>query len=111
MRWRRAELPWIDWQNYWATGDASSRSGSLTTHLSPNGRGVDGALLDLEYQRMELIKFNLFDNSGTFEDYVQGRDGVGGPGAEGAGRRCGCRPSIRTTRRSAATARSSAAAS
>jgi hypothetical protein len=72
-------LPWIDWQNYWATGDTSSRSGSLTTHLSPNGRGVDGALLDLEYQRIELIKFNLFDTSGTYEAYVLGRDGVGGP--------------------------------
>src|SRR5262249_50632940 len=33
-------------------------------------RGVDGALLELEYQRMELIKFNLFDNSGTYERYL-----------------------------------------
>src|SRR4029078_1679403 len=31
--------------------------------------GIDGAVLDLEYQRMELIKFNLFDNR-TFEQYV-----------------------------------------
>jgi hypothetical protein len=38
-----------------------------------NGRGLDGALLDLEYQRIELIKFNLFDNY-TFADYVRGRD-------------------------------------
>ena len=30
--------------------------------LSPNTRGINGALLDLEYQRMELLKFNLFDN-------------------------------------------------
>ena len=51
----------------------------LTSHLSSNGRGIDGALLDLEYQRIELIKFNLFDTSGTYEDYVRGRDGVGGP--------------------------------
>ena len=73
-------LPWIDWQNYWAAGDASSLgSGSLTSHLSSNGRGIDGALLDLEYQRIELIKFNLFDTSGTYEVYVRGRDGVGGP--------------------------------
>src|SRR5262245_1805982 len=72
-------LPWIDWQNYWATGDASTRSGSSTTHLSRNGRGIDGALLDLEYQRIELIKFNLFDTNGTYEAYVRGRDGVGGP--------------------------------
>ena len=67
------ELPWIDWQNYWATGDAAvSRPARLTGHLSANGRGIDGALLDLEYQRIELIKFNLFDNSGTYEDYVRG---------------------------------------
>ncbi len=72
-------LPWVDWQQYWATGDASTRASSLTSgHLSANGRGVDGALLDLEYQRIELIKFNLFDNSGTYADYVRGRDGVGG---------------------------------
>jgi hypothetical protein len=32
-------------------GDASSRgSGPETNHLSQNGRGIDGALLDLEYQ-------------------------------------------------------------
>ncbi|MBC7731435.1 MAG: oxygenase, partial [Bacteriovorax sp.] len=41
--------------------------------------GVDGALLDLVYQRMELIKVNLFDNSGTFTEFVQGRGGK--PGA------------------------------
>src|SRR6185369_16146608 len=32
-------------------------------------RGIDGALMDLEYQRMELIKFNLFDNR-TFPQYM-----------------------------------------
>src|SRR5256885_13809524 len=37
--------------------------------LDRNTRGIDGALLDLEYQRMELIKFNLFDNR-TFEQYL-----------------------------------------
>src|SRR4030095_16838752 len=82
------KLPWIDWQNYWATGDAGSGSGPETHHLSPhgrathvseNGRGIDVSLLDLEYQRIELIKFNLFDTSGTYEVYVRGRDGVGGP--------------------------------
>ena len=73
------DLPWVDWQNYWATGDATSKApGSGDLHLSPNGRGIDGALLDLEYQRIELIKFNLFDNSGTYADYVQGRAGVPG---------------------------------
>ena len=73
-------LPWVDWQNYWATGDASSMApGTINGHLTPNGRGIDGALLDLEYQRMELVKFNLFDNSGTYPAYVEGRDGVAGP--------------------------------
>ena len=73
--------PWIDWQNYWATADSSSwasESSGKNRHIGRNGRGIDGALLDLEYQRMELIKFNLFDNSGTYRDYVRGRDGVGG---------------------------------
>ena len=36
-------------------------------------------MLDLEYQRIELIKFNLFDNSGTWQSYVTGQNGVGGP--------------------------------
>jgi hypothetical protein len=72
----------MDWQNYWATGDASSLAYGAadgSEHLAPNGRGIDGALLDLEYQRMEMIKFNLFDNSGTYREYVLGRGGVEGP--------------------------------
>ena len=44
----------------------------LPGHLGPNGRGIDGALLDLEYQRIELIKFNLFDNSGTYARLREG---------------------------------------
>ncbi len=74
--------PYVDWANYWAAGDAASTSPGSTavgTHFEANGRGIDGALLDLEYQRIELIKFNLFDNSGTYREYVEGRDGVAGP--------------------------------
>ncbi len=69
--------PWVDWSNYWATGDATTRKeGSeartlIGEHLKPDGRGIDGSLIDLEYQRIELIKFNLFDNY-TFESYVKG---------------------------------------
>jgi heme peroxidase len=77
---RRAE-PWVDWASYWAAGDATTRAARAIVngaHLSANGRGIDGALLDLEYQRIELIKFNLFDNNGTYRDYV-----IGGGGAEG----------------------------
>jgi hypothetical protein len=73
--------PWVDWANYWATGAASSQrpqSRIWVRHLNPNDRGIDGALLDLEYQRIELVKFNLFDNSGTYRDYVRGRGGVAG---------------------------------
>ncbi len=76
----RQGTPWVDWSNYWATGGPESRSsfGLLPVHrLSRNQRGIDGALLDLEYERIELLKFNLFDNY-TFEDYVTGRDGVSG---------------------------------
>lgn len=75
-------LPWIDWANYWATGDLSTTSKGVFAnvgHLGANGRGVDGALLDLEYQRMELIKFNLFDNAGTYEDFIKGSNNVAGP--------------------------------
>src|SRR5512137_1958922 len=71
--------PYVDWANYWATADASSMypgTSSIGSHLGPNGRGIDGALLDLEYQRMEMIKFNLFDNSGTYREFVEGRDSV-----------------------------------
>ena len=77
--WRRT--PWVDWQSYWATGAEESRSAGLISKLgflSPNRRGVFGALLDMEYQRIELLQFNLFDNSGTFEEYVQGRNGTPG---------------------------------
>jgi hypothetical protein len=74
-QWR--DTPWLDWQQYRATGDQGSRATGLTSKLgflSPNRRGVAGALLDMEYQRIELIKFNLFDNSGTYEGYVKGSD-------------------------------------
>jgi hypothetical protein len=77
--------PWVDWSNYYATGDASTRAQdgyeaitSLGEHLEPDGRGIDGALMDLEYQRIELIKFNLFDNH-TYETYIKGTDEMPGP--------------------------------
>ena len=70
--------PWVDWTNYWGTGDMSSLPTGFISSKLPAQRGVTGALLDLELQRVELIKFNLFDNSGTFEDFVKGRNGVSG---------------------------------
>lgn len=81
-RWQ--DTPWVDWQNYFAAADETSLSADgkkartkIGEHLYPDGRGVDGALMDLEFQRIELIKFNLFDQS-TFEEYVKGRDGIDG---------------------------------
>jgi len=80
---RYRDTPWVDWSNYWATGDETSKadgSEALTLigeHLKPNGRGIDGSLIDLEYQRIELIKFNLFDNY-TYQTYVQGLNGKPG---------------------------------
>src|SRR5262245_4383518 len=71
--------PWVDWSSYWGTGDLSSLPKGFISNDVVTKRGVAGALLDLEYQRVELIKFNLFDNSGTFAEFVNGRDGVGGP--------------------------------
>ncbi len=95
---RFRSVPWVDWSNYWATGDADSRASDYAQgrtaraikewvvdegqgHINPNGRGVDGALIDLEYERIELIKFNLFDNH-TYGEYVTGRDGVSGQSLE-----------------------------
>lgn len=52
---------WVDRQNYYATGDAASKHQGrearnlLGEHVFPSGRGVDGALLDMEFQRIELI--------------------------------------------------------
>jgi hypothetical protein len=43
-----------------------------------NSRGINGALLDLEYQRVELLQFNLFDNTGSFEKYVRDRSSPSG---------------------------------
>ena len=74
--------PWVDWQTYWSAGGVKSRAPASARSLGPldpDTRGIDGALIDLEYQRVELLKFNLFDNSGTYADYVRGRNGVPGP--------------------------------
>ncbi len=71
--------PWLDWPNYWGAGDTSSLPSGFLSVKAPQFRGVSGALLDLEYQRIELVKFNLFDNSGTYQTYVSGRDNVPGP--------------------------------
>jgi hypothetical protein len=79
VAWRKT--PWIDWQKYRMAGGEESRLSGLTSWLgplSPNQRGINGALVDLEYQRIELLKFNLFDNSGTYEQYIRGRDGIDG---------------------------------
>jgi hypothetical protein len=65
--------PWVDWANYRAAGGAESKDTGV--HLFRNRLGIDGALLDLEYQRMELINFNLFDNNLTFEQYLTGSGG------------------------------------
>jgi heme peroxidase len=67
-------MPWVDWSNYWAAGDESSRS----FWPSKNLRGINGSLIDLEYERIELIKFNLFDNGGTFQQYVTGQGATDG---------------------------------
>ena len=70
--------PWVDWSNYWGTGDMTSLPTGFISAKLPAQRGVLGALEDLELQRIELIKFNLFDNSGTYSEFIQGRNGVAG---------------------------------
>ena len=72
VAWRNT--PWIDWQRYSAAAGPESRAPGLAGKLgffSPDRRGINGALLDLEYQRLDLLKFNLFDNGGTFETYMR----------------------------------------
>ena len=75
--------PWLEWPNYWATRDTSSRVPlrlfSDAKLIGPNAHGINGALYELELQRIELIKFNLFDNNGTYEAYVKGRGDDPGP--------------------------------
>ena len=108
VKWRAT--PWVDWQRYRATGGEDSRSTGLTSKLgflSPNTRGVTGALLDMEYQRIELLQFNLFDNHGTFEAYVRGRNGTPGPPSR-LGLNCAFPWAIPLTAPLAATARSNA---
>ena len=73
VRWRAT--PWLDWQVYGGARD--QRTEGLKSWLgpfAPDRRGVRGALLDFEYQRIELLRFNLFDNSGTFEEYIRHRN-------------------------------------
>ncbi len=53
-------------------------TGFLNNKL-PAQRGIAGALIDLEQQRIELIKFNLFDNNQTYEGFIKGRAGRPGP--------------------------------
>jgi len=77
--WRTT--PWLDWQRYRGAAGQESIFGGLAGKLgflSPNRRGIDGALLDLEYQRIELLKFNLFDNSGTYEEYARNQNSPNG---------------------------------
>jgi hypothetical protein len=71
--------PWVDWSSYWGTGDQSSLPTGFISQKLPADRGVAGALEDLEIQRVALIKFNLFDNAGTYPTYVNGDNAVAGP--------------------------------
>ena|SRR5271165_2454226 len=43
--------PWVDFTNYWGTGDLTSLPKGYLSTSAPQFRGVSGALLDLEYQR------------------------------------------------------------
>ncbi|OOG25421.1 oxygenase [Thioalkalivibrio denitrificans] len=74
------DTPWVDWSSYWGSGDERSLSDFRLlpiNRLSRQQRGIDGALIDLEYQRIELIKFNLFDNY-TYPNYVLGQNAIPG---------------------------------
>ena len=101
------KLPWVDWQNYWATGDASSRSGSLTTHLSRQrpGRRRRAARPRVPAHGADQVQ-PVRQQRHVSRTTCAGATASGGPAlkvwhadAAAAGR-------IRTTRRSAATGRS-----
>jgi hypothetical protein len=68
---KEMSTPWVDWSNYFGAGDVKS---PLGLHVRDE-RGITAALIDLEYQRMELIKFNLFDNK-TFQKYAGTPEGA-----------------------------------
>ena len=72
-------VPWLDWANYFGASDASRGVAVDAPKFSPPSQGVQGALLDLELERVDLVKFNLFDNNGTYRNYILGRNGVAGP--------------------------------
>jgi hypothetical protein len=72
------KTPWVDWSQYWGTGGVESLPKNYISQNLPALRGVTGALIDLEHQRVNLIKFNLFDNNGTYKGYVSGSGGVDG---------------------------------
>ena len=80
------EGPWLDWPNYWAAGDATSlapaRLLANAKVLGPNAQGINGALYELELQRIELIKFNLFDNNKTYRSLRHRPRRQGRAGAE-----------------------------
>ena len=71
------DQPWMDWPNFGPRA-APILGVRIGMGLRSEYRGLHAALLDIEYSRMELIKFNLLDNSGTYQDYVLGRDRVNG---------------------------------
>lgn len=80
MLWRSTGIPgWIGQ----ISGEQVTACHYLLRHwparFRSNERGINSALYELELQRIELIKFNLFDNSGTYQAYVTGRDGRAGP--------------------------------
>ena len=75
-------LPWVDRGSYFGTADAGGNGKGVITSkgpLAPQQRGITGALIDLETQRVGLIRFNLFENSGTYREYILGRDGQTAP--------------------------------
>jgi hypothetical protein len=70
--------PRVDRSQSRGTGDMSSLPTGLT-RKGPMLRGVAWALMDLEFQPVELIKFNLFADNGTWRSYNTGVNGTGCP--------------------------------
>ncbi len=70
-----SQTPWVDWTHYWGAAGQQSLSDVkmwFLSLLSPDERGINGAIIDLEYQRVELLKFNLF-NSMPLASHIDGK--------------------------------------
>ncbi|MEZ4744061.1 MAG: peroxidase family protein [Bdellovibrionota bacterium] len=72
---KRNKTPWIDWGAYYGSRDVKDEGKDqrgFANIVSGATSGHYGSLLDLEVQRVELLKFNMYDTNGEYDDYRSG---------------------------------------